>query len=257
MDSFVLLAYARLAASRALLQGLLAFLNFTLEAEDLSFWCKRKKWLLLTMEAAQAAENHGNERGLTWYFLWGIYTSISTWTHSQNSLAAAEAPSLKISSQMTTKTIPNTTKIVISYVIKPGILLRIWWKVNGNWDKMIRISQWRESHCRTNTNVRRKKEIQKSRTMRITVLDPSRKVNHLSKAIWDRKIITEFTRSISSTRIGKLVLMMDVKVSEDKTISRGVDQKNLIYVRWNRIENHAQRWRGWLVREKEVRHWVK
>ena len=37
--------------------------------------------------------------------------------------------------------------------------------------------------------------------MRITVWDLSRKVNHLSKVIWDGKIITGFTRSISSTRI--------------------------------------------------------
>ena len=65
---------------------------------------------------------------------------------------------------------------------------------------MIRISQWREGHYRTNTSVRRKKEIQKSRTVRIIVWDPSRKVNHLSKVVSDRKIITEFTRSISSTR---------------------------------------------------------
>ena len=43
MDSFVLLAYASLAASRNLLQRLLACLNFTLESEDLSFWYKRKK----------------------------------------------------------------------------------------------------------------------------------------------------------------------------------------------------------------------
>ena len=40
MDSFVLLAYASLAASRTLLQRLLACLNFTLESEDLSFWYK-------------------------------------------------------------------------------------------------------------------------------------------------------------------------------------------------------------------------
>ena len=56
--------------------------------------------------------------------------------------------------------------------------------------------------------------------MRITVWDLSRKANHLSKVISDRKIITEFTRSISCTRIGKPVLMMDVKVSKDKNISR-------------------------------------
>ena len=35
MDSFVLLAYASLAASRVLLQQLLASLNFTLDSEDL------------------------------------------------------------------------------------------------------------------------------------------------------------------------------------------------------------------------------
>ena len=52
------------------------------------------------MAAVQEAENHGDEWGLTWYFLWGIY-SIPTRTHSQNSLAASEAPSLKISSHGT------------------------------------------------------------------------------------------------------------------------------------------------------------
>ena len=40
MDSFVLLAYASLAASRTFLQQLLACLNFTLESEDLFFWYK-------------------------------------------------------------------------------------------------------------------------------------------------------------------------------------------------------------------------
>ena len=34
MDSFVLVAYASLAASRTLLQRLLAYLNFTLDSED-------------------------------------------------------------------------------------------------------------------------------------------------------------------------------------------------------------------------------
>ena len=76
------------------------------------------------------------------------------WTHSQSSLVAAEAPSLKISSQwnisqMITKTVQISTRIFIFYVMKRGIQVWVWWKVNGNWDKnMIRISQWRESHCR-------------------------------------------------------------------------------------------------------------
>ena len=42
VDSFVLLKYASLAASRTLLQRLLACLNFTLESEDFSLWYKRK-----------------------------------------------------------------------------------------------------------------------------------------------------------------------------------------------------------------------
>ena len=37
-DSFVLLAYTSLAASRTLLQRLITCLNFTLEPEDLSLW---------------------------------------------------------------------------------------------------------------------------------------------------------------------------------------------------------------------------
>ena len=41
--------------------------------------------------------------------------------------------------------------------------------------------QWRESHFRTNTSVRRKKEIQKGSTMTITVWDPCRKINRLGK----------------------------------------------------------------------------
>ena len=43
MDSFVLLAYATLAASRTLLQQLLACLNFTLKSDYFSLWFKQKK----------------------------------------------------------------------------------------------------------------------------------------------------------------------------------------------------------------------
>ena len=47
-------------------------------------------------------------------------------------------------------------------------LMESQWKLRYN---MIRSSQWRQSHCRTNTSIRRKKKIQKSRTMIITVCD--------------------------------------------------------------------------------------
>ena len=74
INCFVLLAYASLAASRIFLQRLLAFLNFTLDSEDLSCWHKLKKWFLWT--AAQAAESQGDESDLNRYFSWGIFTSI-------------------------------------------------------------------------------------------------------------------------------------------------------------------------------------
>ena len=66
---------------------------------------------------------------------------------------------------------------------------------------MIRVCQMRESHCRANTRIRRKRSTQKSRTMRNTVRNTSGKVNHSSKVVLDRNITTEFTRSIYSTRI--------------------------------------------------------
>ena len=42
-------------------------------------------------------------------------------------------------SQMITKTIPISMRIVISYTMKQGILFWVYWKVNGNWQNMIRI----------------------------------------------------------------------------------------------------------------------
>ena len=54
---------------------------------------------------------------------------------------------------------------------------------------MIRILLWRESHFGINTRVRRKRKIQKNRTVRVTVRDLSREFN-LSKVVLDRKIVT-------------------------------------------------------------------
>ena len=66
MDSFVLVACAYLEASRTLLQQLLACLNFTSDSENLFYWYNLiKKWFLSAMAAAQAAQNHGDEWGLT------------------------------------------------------------------------------------------------------------------------------------------------------------------------------------------------
>ena len=70
MDSFVLLAYASLVASRTLLQQLLVCLNFILDSEDLSFTYKQKSdfyelWQLhkqlKTMEMSEAWPDTFNE----------------------------------------------------------------------------------------------------------------------------------------------------------------------------------------------------
>ena len=53
-------------------------------------------------------------------------------------------------------------------------LLESQWKLRQQHDQNF---QWRESHCKTNTSVRRKKYIQKSRTVKVTLRDPSTKVN--------------------------------------------------------------------------------
>ena len=82
--------------------------------------------------------------------------------------------SLKTSSHATslkhlTKIVPISMRIVISYEIKWRTLLRVWQKVKGNWDNnIIWISKWRKRHCRANTSVRRMKEIQKSKTVRVS-----------------------------------------------------------------------------------------
>ena len=98
MDSFVLLAYTKFGRFKnpfAMITSLselhYRFWRFILLGET-------KKVISINYgSSTQAAESHGDEWHLTWYLQWGIYTSIPTWTHSQNLLAVAEAPSLKIS----------------------------------------------------------------------------------------------------------------------------------------------------------------
>ena len=77
------------------------------------------------------------------------------------------------------------------------------------------------------------------------------KVNHLSMVIWNRKIITECTRSFSSTRIGQTVLMMDIKISEDKHICRWIDWENPIYVWRNSIKITAKKTKKVIDRGKK------
>ena len=140
-----------------------------------------RRIILLVQTKKMISMNYGSStsswKRWRWYFQWGIYTSILTLTHSQNSLAAAEAG--------------------------------LWESQSGI--RVGKLMTWMKS---------------------------------------------EFTRSISFTRIGKPVPMMEVKVSKGKHISRWVDRENLIYVRWNRIKNCTTT-KKVMIKEKEVRHWVK
>ena len=101
MDSFVLLAYASFAASGTLLQELLACMTFSLESEDLSFGTKEKSDLYELWQPQKQLKTLDMNEVWVDIFYEGyiyIYICILAWTHSQNSLAAVKAPSLKVSS---------------------------------------------------------------------------------------------------------------------------------------------------------------
>ena len=134
-----------LESSRTLLQRLPACLNFTLESGDWSFWYKRKKWFPWTSSTSSWKQ-------WRWVKLYLIPSVRDIYISSNFKLLTKVASSSRSTefkdilswtiSQMITKTILISTRIVISYAMKRGIPLRIWWKANGNWDNnMIRISQ--------------------------------------------------------------------------------------------------------------------
>ena len=131
---------------------------------------------------------------------------------------------------MIIKTTSISTRMVKSYAMKWGISFWVWWRVTGNWDNNIRISQSREIHGRTSISIRKKKQTQKSWTVWVILWDPSRKVIHLIKVIWARKIITEFTSFVSSNRIGYSVLMVDENCSKQifsETVTFYISKSNL------------------------------
>ena len=152
MDSFVLVAYPSLVASRTLLQWLLACINVTLDSagtnkkqkisgSSKSCWTPWR-WvrfdLILTMRDIYI---NSNLNPLT------KFTSSSRSTEFKTILPGTNDH----------KDYPNQQNSHKPHD-ESGILFWVNWKVNGNRDNnMIRISQWRTSHCRTNTSVRRKK----------------------------------------------------------------------------------------------------
>ena len=104
-------------------------------------------------------------------------------------------------SQMITKTIRITIRIVMRYTIKQDILFWVWWKVNGNSDNnMIRISNGGKGIVE---QILVPEDRNKYKTA-----GPWKSQSGIGVAkltIWvghSRKIITQFTRSISSTKAG-------------------------------------------------------
>ena len=147
MDSLVLLAYASLAASWTLLQWLL--LNFTLNSEDLFFWYKQKKVI---------SWNYGSStkswRPWRWARLGLIFTMRDICINYNLN------PLTQFTSSRSTEfkdILPCNISQMITKTISVSIPFWIWWKVNGNQDNSTRVSKWRESHCRTNTSIRRNK----------------------------------------------------------------------------------------------------
>ena len=144
------------------------------------------------MAAAHAAEKHGGQWSLIW---WGIYTSISTWTKSQNLNAAEQACSLTISfcgiffdnhqdhpNQYENNYKLHDEKEKRGTTPHPTPIL-VWKKVNGNWGNNIsRISQWTKSCWRTYIRVRRKINKSKRAGPGITFRYLSWKVNNLIRS---------------------------------------------------------------------------
>ena len=115
-----------LADLRTLLQRLLACLNFTLDSEDGSNTSSLKplRWVRLDLIIAFTMGDiyiNSNLKPLT------KFNSCSRSTELKDIL-------LWNISQMIMKSIPISTRIVISCAMKQGILIRVWQKnVNGNW----------------------------------------------------------------------------------------------------------------------------
>ena len=160
--SFVLVVYGSLAASGTLFKQLLACLNFTLDSEDLFCLCKQKN---ISMSYGSSTSGRKPCRWVRLdliLMMRDIYISsnlnpLTKFTSNSRGTEFKDIFPWNIS-QMITRTVPFSTRIVINYVMKWGIQFLVYWKVSGNWDNnMIRISQWRESHTRTNTSIRGKK----------------------------------------------------------------------------------------------------
>ena len=125
----------------------------------------RIRWFILSIQTQKVISmNYGSStsswKPRRWTRLDLIFSMRNIYINSNLNLLTkftSHSRSTKLKDILQWNISPISTRIVISYVMKWGILLWIWWKVDGNWNNMIRISWWRESHCRTSTSIRGKK----------------------------------------------------------------------------------------------------
>ena len=109
-------------------------------------------------------------------------------------------------SQMIIKTVPISTRIVISYAMKLGISLWIWWSRSTTW------SRFPNGGKAIVDQILASEERNKTKWPGLLESQSGIRVGKLTILVRLPEIITEFPRCISFTRIGYLVLMMDVKV---------------------------------------------
>ena len=135
MNSFALVAYANLAASRTFWQQLLACLNF-----------RFRRFILLAQTKKMISMNYGRSttswKPQRWVRFDLILIMRNTYNNSNlNSLrkfiSSNRSTEFKVIlpwkiSQMIAKTIVMSMRILISYAMRQCILFWVCWKVNGN-----------------------------------------------------------------------------------------------------------------------------
>ena len=158
MNSFVLLAYASLAASRILLQWLLTFLNFRL-----------RRFIPLVETKEMISMNYGSSTSC--WKPWGwvrlnliptmrdvcISSNLNPLTKFASSRRSTEFKDILPwnISEMITKTIWISTRIFKSYAMKRASHFEFNGKsIETTW---LEFPKWREGHCRTNTSISRNK----------------------------------------------------------------------------------------------------
>ena len=143
---------------------------FATDASLSDIYLRFRRFILLVQNKKDISLKYGSSK--SWWRPWRwvrldltltmrdtyIKSNLNPLTNFNSSSRCTEVEAIlswKIS-QMIRKIAQIGTKIFISYVMKRCILFWIWWKVNESWaNNIIRVSQWREIHCRTNNSVKR------------------------------------------------------------------------------------------------------